>query len=67
MLHNSIDDELYLSSPEIHCKIFEPAVSKCFDVKLIGQVEWYLQVYIKQHANFSISLDQYYYAALLLS
>jgi hypothetical protein len=36
---------------------------KRFDCKLLGQLHWFLQARITQHANFDITLDQSRYAA----
>jgi hypothetical protein len=64
-LLNAVDDQLYFSNCEQLRRDFEAAVKKDFDVDFLGQAHWYLQARIQQHADFSITLDQSRYAALI--
>jgi hypothetical protein len=66
-LLNAVDDQLYFSNCEKMRLKFEAAVRADFDVEFLGQAHWYLQARITQHANFSITLDQSRYAALICS
>jgi hypothetical protein len=61
----AVDDQLYFSNDTRMRQEYEEAVSKRFDVELLGQVHWYLQARITQHTDFSITLDQSRYAALI--
>jgi hypothetical protein len=62
-----IDDcAVKYSSDDVHM-LFESALSKRFDCKLMGKLQWFLQACITQHANFDIMLDQLRYAASISS
>ena len=56
------DTAYYCSSDRIRDK-FEKAMCKRFDCKLLGQLHWFLQARITQHANGDKTLDQSRYAA----
>ena len=61
---NAVDDQLYFATkPELK-EWFEKVTKSRFDVKLMGQANWYLQSRIIQHTDYSITLDQSRYAAL---
>jgi hypothetical protein len=66
-LLNAVDDQLYFSNCDNMRQKFEAAVQADFDVDFLGQAHWYLQARITQHADFSITLDQSRYAALICS
>jgi hypothetical protein len=59
---NYVDDMLYYGIDSIKVKEFEEQLSKCFNLKLLGQVHWYLRTRIDQLPNFDIELyqSQYY-------
>jgi hypothetical protein len=64
-LLNAVDDQLYFSNCDDMRREFEAAVKKDFDVDFLGQAHWYLQARVTQNADFSITLDQSRYAALI--
>ena len=66
-LLNAVDDQLYFSNCDDMRRKFEAAVKADFDVDFLGQAHWYLQARITQHTDFSITLDQSRYAALICS
>ena len=66
-LINAVDDELYFTNDEQLKAEFEKRITEKFDVKLMGQAHWYLQARLTQHANYSITLDQSRYMALIAS
>ena len=59
------DDSAYFTSTEVIREKFEKAMCKRFDCKLLGQLHWFLQARITQHANYDITLDQSRYAAAM--
>jgi hypothetical protein len=63
---NAVDDQLYFATNPALRNWFEKATQSRFDVQLMGQSNWYLQSRITQHADYSITLDQSRYAALVL-
>lgn len=63
---NAVDDQLYFSTSEAMRKDFEAAVSKRFDVELMGQAHWYLQSRSTQAANYDVIVDQSHYIALII-
>ena len=65
MLISYTDDSGYFASSEQMRTRFESAMCARFDCKLLGQMHWFLQARITQHANFDITLDQSRYAAAL--
>ena len=67
VLINAVDDQLYYSTSEKMRHTFEQAVSKRYDVELMGQAHWYLQSRITQSANHDITIDQSRYIALICS
>ena len=66
-MNNVVDDQLYFSNYDPLRKNFEKRISEEFLVELMGQAHWYLQARIQQHANYSITLDQSRYMALIAS
>jgi hypothetical protein len=64
-LLNAVDDQLYFSNCDDMRRKFEAAVKADFDVDFLGQAHWYLQARITQHTDFSVTLDQSRYAALI--
>jgi hypothetical protein len=58
LLKAAVNDQLCFSNCNKMRVDFETAVSKMFNVELLGQARWCLQGRITQHANFSITLDQ---------
>jgi hypothetical protein len=64
-LLNAVDDQLYFSNCDDMRRKFEAAVKNDFDVDFLGQAHWYLQARITQHTDFSVTLDQSRYAALI--
>jgi hypothetical protein len=64
---NAVDDQLYFATNPSLKVWFEQATQTRFDVSLMGQATWYLQSRITQHTDFSITLDQARYAALVVS
>jgi hypothetical protein len=64
-LLNAVDDQLCFSNCDDMRREFEAAVKKDFDVDFLGQAHWHLQARITQNADFSITLDQSRYAALM--
>ena len=62
---NAVDDQLYYSTSDEMRKAFEAAVSKQYNVELMGQAHWYLQARITQSANYDITIDQSRYIALI--
>jgi hypothetical protein len=64
---NAVDDQLYFAtSPDLK-QWFESATQARFDVTLMGQATWYLQSRITQEADYSITVDQTRYAALIVA
>jgi hypothetical protein len=63
---NAVDDQLYFATTLSLKQRFEEATKSRFDVQLLGQANWYLQSRITQCADYSITLDQSRYAALVL-
>ena len=57
------DDSAYFASTNEVRDRFERAMCARFDCKLLGQLHWFLQARVTQHANFDITLDQSRYAA----
>ena len=57
------DDSAYYCSSEATRFLFEDVMCKRFACKLLGQLHWFLQARITQHANFDVTLDQSRYAA----
>ena len=66
MLLSYSDDSAYFTSSEVIREKFEKAMCKRFDCKLLGQLHWFLQARITQHANYDITLDQSRYTELLV-
>ena len=66
-LLNAVDDQLYFSNCDDLRRHYEAVVKADFDVDFLGQAHWYLQARITQHTDFSITLDQSRYAALICS
>ena len=64
-LLNAVDDQLYFSNSDTLRKDFEKSLSNKFDVELMGQAHWYLQARVTQHSDYSITLDQARYSALI--
>lgn len=64
-LLNAVDDQLYFSNSDELRKDFETKLSKRFEVELLGQAHWYLQARVTQHSDYSITLDQARYSALI--
>ena len=64
---NAVDDQLYFSTSDEMRKKFEDAISKRFEVDLLGQAHWYLQSRVTQSANFDVTVDQSRYIALIIS
>jgi hypothetical protein len=64
-LLNAVDDQLYFSNCDAMRRAVEAAVKADFDVDFLGQAHWHLQAGITQHADFSVTLDQSRYAALI--
>ena len=67
MILNAVDDQLYFSTSTELRLWFEAKTQERFDVQLLGQANWYLQSRITQHADYSVTLDQARYAALIAS
>jgi hypothetical protein len=63
---NAMDDQLYFATDPALKQWFEEATQARFDVRLMGQANWYLQSRITHCTDFSIVLDQSRYAALVL-
>ena len=63
---NAVDDQLYFATNDALRKWFEDATRSRFDVQLMGQATWYLQSRITQCPDYSITLDQSRYAALVV-
>jgi hypothetical protein len=63
---NAVDDQLYFATNPALRNWFENETQTRFDVQLMGQANWYLQSRITQHTDYSITLDQSRYAALVL-
>jgi len=53
-----VDDLLYFGTSLDTLKAFEEAISKRFDLTLMGQAHWYLATRISQAADFNITVDQ---------
>ena len=66
-MNNVVDDQLYFSNHDALRKDFEEALKNEFLVEFMGQATWYLQARIQQLANYSITLDQSRYMALISS
>ena len=66
-MNNVVDDQLYFSNYDPLRKDFEKKISTEFLVELMGQAHWYLQARVRQLSNFSITLDQSRYMALISS
>jgi hypothetical protein len=64
-LLDAVNDQLYFSNCDNMRRKFEAAVKADFHVDFLGQAHWYLQAYITQHTDFSITLDQSCYTALI--
>ena len=62
-----MDGQLYFFNCDGLRRPFEAAAKVDFDVNFLGQAHWYLQARITQHTDFSITLDQSQYAALICS
>jgi hypothetical protein len=63
---NAVDDQLYFATDKSIKEWFEKATRTRFDVQFMGQATWYLQSRITQHPDYSITLDQSRYAALII-
>ena len=66
-LLNAVDDQLYFSNSDELRKTFEQGLNERFEIEFLHQAHWYLQARMTQHANYSITLDQARYMALILS
>ena len=65
VLINAVGDQLYYSTSDKIRKEFEEAVTKKYDVELMGQAHWYLQSRITQSENYDVTIDQSRYVALI--
>ena len=62
---NNVVDQLYYSTFDGMRKAFEAAISKKYNVEIMGQAYWYLQACVTQSANHVITIDQSKYIAVI--
>ena len=62
---NCVDDQLYFANDDSLRADFETKLAARFKVDIMGWAHWYLQARLTQHANYSITLDQSRYMALI--
>ena len=62
---NCVDDQVYFVNDDSLQVDFETKLAARFKVDIMGWAHWYLQARLTQHANYSITLDQSRYMALI--
>lgn len=60
------DDMGYFGSDDEIRREFEEGISTDFKCKLLGQMHWFLNARVTQHANFDTTVDQARYAASII-